>query len=432
MASEMLTDLKLPKMRTIRQQFDIAPAVTASTELDREWPRVKAALDLPSGSKIAIGVGSRGIANLSAVVRDIVGRLKELGYDPFVMPAMGSHGGATAEGQMGVLRHRGITEESVGAPVKATMDVTPMGEVNGIPLFLDRLASEADGIVLINRVKPHTNFIGPTESGIIKMMAIGLGNQAGAEHYHRLSVVRSQYEIISSAGKALLEKCPVLFGVCLLENQAHETARIKIALKDEVEQVESELLKTARAWLPTLPLDEMDFLIIDEMGKDISGEGIDPCVVGRDVCVYGAERPWPKITRIFVRDLTEGSEGSALGIAQADFTTRRLVEKIDFDVSLVNAITACCPESMKVPLTFESDRKAIATALKTLRPFDQEDIRIVHIKNTLELTNLMVSVGCLDSFKEGVNLVIGTEDTELSFDDSGNLVSNLFDQKPSS
>ncbi len=429
MGSEKMKDLTLPKMRMIRQKFTVSPAVDAAAELDREWPRVKAAMKLPAGCKIAIGVGSRGIANLSAVVRDVVARLKESGYDPFVIPAMGSHGGATAEGQMGVLRHRGITEESVGAPVKATMDVTPMGELNGIPLFLDRLACEADGIVLINRVKPHTNFIGPTESGIIKMMAIGLGNQAGAEHYHRLSVVRPQYEIISSAGKALLQKCPFLFGVCLLENQAHETARIRIALRDEVETVESELLKTARAWLPTLPLDEMDLLIIDEMGKDISGEGIDPCVVGRDVCVYGAERPWPKITRIFVRDLTEGSEGSALGIAQADFTTRRLVDKIDFDVSLVNAITACCPESMKVPLTFESDREAIATALKTLRPFDIKDIRIVHIKNTLELTKLMVSAGCIESFKEGVDFDIGSKDMDLLCDDSGKLISNLFDQK---
>ncbi len=429
MSSDTLKALPLPKMRMIRQQFEVAPAVKASTELDREWPRVKAALGLPSGSKIAIGVGSRGISNLSVVVRDIVSRLKVLGYKPFVTPAMGSHGGATAQGQLDVLRHRGITKESVGAPVEATMEVQPMGEANGIPLFLDRLAFEADGIVLINRVKPHTNFIGPTESGIIKMMAIGLGNQVGAEHYHRLSVVRSQYEIISSAGKALLEKCPVLFGVCLLENQAHQTARIKIALRDEVERVESELLRTARSWLPTLPLDEMDLLIVDEMGKDISGEGIDPCVVGRDVCVYGAERPWPKITRIFVRDLTAGSEGSALGIAQADFTTRRLVDKIDFDASLVNAVTACCPESVKIPLTFVTDREAIATALKTLRPFDQKDIRMVHIKNTLELTRLMVSVGCLESFKEGIDLHVGSKDMELEFDGSGNLISNLFDQK---
>ena len=219
------TGLKLPGMRRIQQRFESAPAADVLDEIDREWSRINSGLDLSPGSKIAIGVGSRGISKLSVVVQAVVARLKEAGYDPFVTPAMGSHGGATAQGQIDVLHHRGITEKSVGAPVKATMDVIPMGEVNGIPLFLDQLAHEADGIVLINRVKPHTNFIGSTESGIIKMMAIGLGNQVGAEHYHRLSVVRSQYEIISSAGKALLEKCPMLFGVCLLENQHHETAQ---------------------------------------------------------------------------------------------------------------------------------------------------------------------------------------------------------------
>ncbi len=429
MGSDTLTALKLPKMRMIRQKFDVSPAVDASAELDREWERVKGKMDLVPGSKIAIGVGSRGISNLALVVRDIAARLKEAGYQPFVTPAMGSHGGATAKGQIDVLKHRGITQESVGVQVKATMDVQPMGDINGIPLFLDRLAFEADGIVLINRIKPHTNFIGPTESGIIKMMAIGLGNQVGAEHYHRLSVVRSQYEIISSAGKALIRKCPVLFGVCLLENQAHETAHIKIALQDEVEQVESDLLKTARQWLPVLPMNEIDLLIIDEMGKDISGEGIDPCVVGRDVCAYGAVRPWPKITRIFVRDLTPGSEGSALGISQADFTTQRLVDKIDLPSTLVNAITACSPEAAKIPLAFETDREVIATALKTIRPYTMEDLRIVHIKNTLELTKLMISVGCSDSLKKGVELDIGSEDMALTFDDSGNLISGLYDQK---
>ena len=418
-------ELKLPKMRVVRQRFDSSPAVDVLAEIDREWSRIKGCLDLPPGSNVAMGVGSRGISNLTVVVRAVAARLKEAGYHPFVTPAMGSHGGATAEGQTEVLRLRGITEEDVGVPVRAIMDVTPMGEVNGIPLFLDRLAHEADGIVLINRVKPHTNFIGPTESGLIKMMAIGLGNQIGAEHYHRLSVVRSQYEIISSAGKALLEKSPVLFGVCLLENQAHETAQIKMALAHEIESFESELLKTARAWLPTLPVDEIDLLIIDEMGKDISGEGIDPCVVGRDVCAYGAERPWPKVTRIFVGDLTDGSEGSALGIGQADFTTKRLIDKMDFQVTLVNCLTACCPESGKIPLTFPTDRDAITAALKTLRPYNLEDIRIVHIKNTLELTTLMVSVGCLASLDKDRVGSTGEEDLDLEFDSRGGLVSRV-------
>ena len=206
MDSGTCPELKLPKMRMIRQRFDIPPAVDVLAEVDREWMGIKGHLVLPRGSSVAMAVGSRGIANLSTVVGAVATKLKEAGYKPFVTPAMGSHGGATAEGQIEVLAARGITEDSVGVPVRGAMDVVPMGEVDGIPLFLDRLAHEADGIVLINRIKPHTNFIGPTESGLIKIMAIGLGNQVGAEHYHRLSVVRSQYEIISTAGKELLKK----------------------------------------------------------------------------------------------------------------------------------------------------------------------------------------------------------------------------------
>ena len=421
------TELRLPKMRMVRQRFDIPPAVDVLAEVDREWMGIKDHLDLAPGSSVAMAVGSRGVSNLAAVVRAVAGKLKEAGYNPFVTPAMGSHGGATIEGQMEVLAARGITEESVGAPVRATMEVEPMGEVDGIPLFLDRLAHGADGIVLMNRIKPHTNFIGPTESGLIKMMAIGLGNQAGAEHYHRLAVVRPQYEIISTAGKELLKKSRVLFGVGMVENQDHETAKVAMPLSRDIEAVETELLKMARACLPTLPLKEIDFLIIDKMGKDISGEGIDPNVVGRDVIAYGVERPWPKITRIFVRDLTEGSEGSAVGLSQADFTTQRLVDKIDFASTIINCVTACGPEAGMVPLTFPNDREAIALALKTLRPCGVEEICLVHIKNTMELTTMMVSVGCLPSLDKDRVESIGEEDLDLEFDSRGDLLSKVSD-----
>lgn len=300
-----------------------------------------------------------------------------------------------------------------------------MGTVDGIPLFLNRLAHKANGIVLINRIKPHTNFIGPTESGLIKMMAIGLGNQIGAEYYHRLSTVRSQYEIISTAGKELLKKSNVLFGVCLVENQEHETAKIVLVKSHDIEHAEIELLKLARKCLPTLPLKKIDLLIIDEMGKDISGEGIDPCVVGRDICAYGAKRSWPKITRIFVRDLTEGSEGSAVGMSQADFTTQRFVNKIDFPKTFMNCLTACAPEAGMVPLTFPNDREVIKHALKTVRPFSLEDLRLVHIKNTLELTSMMVSLGCLATLDKNRLESIGLQELEMVFDKSGNLISHL-------
>lgn len=413
--------LGLPKMRFVQQSADIPPAIDVIADIDQELAKIKDRLPVKAGARVAVGVGSRGIANLDLTVKEVVRRLKEVGLKPFITPAMGSHGGATAEGQADVLRVRGITEESVGAPVNATMDVVSMGEVDGIPLFLDRLAQEADGIVLINRIKPHTNFIGPTESGIIKMMAIGLGNQVGAEHYHRLSVVRSQYEIISKAGKALIQKTPFLFGVGLFENQRHETAAVKIALQSDVEAMETELMTRARECLPTLPLDEIDLLIIDEMGKEISGEGIDPNVVGRDVILYGAKRPLPKITRIFVRDLTDASEGSAVGIAQADFTTQRLVDKIDFHATAINCLTACAPEACKIPLAYPNDRDAIKASLMTLRPVDIKDMRIVHIKNTMSLMRMLVSTACLPDLKDKPGVVVESEELDWEFDSEGNL-----------
>jgi hypothetical protein len=421
MAFKDVGHIQLPEMRLIRQRFEVPEAIDAVHQVEREWERIKHRINLAQGGRVAVGVGSRGIANLTAVVRAVVTLLKDAGSIPFVTPAMGSHGGATAEGQIEVLRLRGITEASVGAPVLATMEVVPMGEVKGIPLFIDRLAREAGSIVLINRVKPHTNFIGATESGLIKMIAIGMGNQKGAEHYHRLSVIRDQYEIISTAGKALLESCHVLFGVGLVENQEHQTCMLRMAEASKIEAMEKELLKKARSLLPLIPLDDIDLLIVDEMGKDISGEGIDPNVVGRDVCAYGAERPLPRITRIFVRDLTPGSEGSALGIGQADFTTQRLVDKMDFQVTAINCLTSCCPESGKIPLTYQTDREAIAAALVTLRPYTLEDLRMVHIKNTLELSQLAVSKGCLKDLHEKDGVEIGDQILEFRFDKAGNL-----------
>ena len=375
--------LELPPMRMIRQLFKVPPKVDVTAEIDNEWNRIKDSLKSPDRKDLAVGVGSRGIANLAKAVRAVVTKIREAGFDPFIIPAMGSHGSATPEGQIAILSARGITEASVGAPVKATMDVVPMGEINDIPVFLDKLAHAAAGLVLVNRIKPHTDFGGPTESGLIKMMAIGLGNQIGAQHYHRLSVVRDMYEIISTAGKALLKKSNFLFGVGLVENQEHETAIFKIALPDELETMEMALLKKAAEYMPKLPLKEIDLLIIDQMGKDISGAGIDPVVTGRYLCAHMTPKPGPKISRIFVRDLTDASEGSALGIGQADVTTRRLIDKIDFEATAINCLTSCGPEDAKIPLAFKSDREALAAVLMTLRPYSMEDLRIVHIKTPL-------------------------------------------------
>jgi len=414
-------NFELPAMRMVRQRYDLPPAVDVSTEIEREFNRIRGELYLLRGASVAVGVGSRGIANLVGIVRAVVKKLKDAEAEPFITPAMGSHGGATAEGQIEVLKTRGITEDTVGAPIKATMEVINLGEIDGIPLFMDRLAYEADGIVLINRVKTHTEFSGPTESGLIKMLGIGLGNHTGAEHYHRAAITHGFYKIISTAGRALLSRLNVLFGVALVENQTHQTAILKFLRADEIEPAEQKLLEKAREYLPKIPVDEIDLLIIDEMGKDISGAGIDPKIIGRATCSWADTEPWPRISRIFVRDLTAASEGYASGLGLVDFTTERLVKKINMQATAINALTSSCPEEAKIPMHFKTDREAIAAALMTIRPYTLEDLRIVHIKNSLELTNLMVSEGCLPDLSKNKNADIGSENLSLKFDQNGNL-----------
>ena len=418
-------DFKLPAMRLVRQRYELPPEVDVALEVEREFNRIKGELDLVPGSSVAVGVGSRGIANLAKIVREVVKKLKATGAEPFVTPAMGSHGGATAEGQIEVLKTRGINEETVGAPIKATMEVINLGEIDGIPLFIDRLAHEADGIVLINRIKPHTEFSGPTESGLIKMLGIGLGNHTGAEHYHRAAITRGFYEIISTAGRALLNRLNVFFGVALVENQEHQTAILRLLRADEIESVERKLLEKAREYLPKIPVAEIDLLIIDEMGKDISGAGIDPKIVGRAICSWADTEPWPRISRIFVRDLTAATEGHASGLGMVDFTTERLVKKINMQATAINALISSCPEEAKIPMHFKTDREAIAAALMTIRPNTLNDLRIVHIKNTLELSSLMVSEGCLPGLTKIENTDIGSEILSIEFDNNDNLISIL-------
>jgi hypothetical protein len=396
-----------------------------AAEIEREFNNIKAELEFPHGQSVAVGVGSRGIANLAGIARQVVKKLKDAGAKPFVTPAMGSHGGATAEGQIEVLKTKGITEDTVGAPIKATMEVISLGDIDGIPLFIDRLAYEADSIVLINRIKPHTEFSGPTESGLIKMLGIGLGNHTGAEHYHRAAITRGFYEIISTAGSALLNRLNVLFGVAVVENQEHQTAILRLIRAEEIESVERKLLVKAREYMPKIPLKEIDLLIIDEMGKDISGAGIDPKIIGRAICSWADTEPWPRISRIFVRDLTAATKGHASGLGMVDFTTERLVKKINMQATAINALASSCPEEAKIPMNFRTDREAIAAALMTIRPHTLQDLRIVHIKNSLDLTSLMVSEGCLPDLAENKNVDISSEVLSMEFDRKGDLISLL-------
>jgi len=416
--------MELPAMYEVRQRFDLLPAADAAAELDASWAGGAGRLaELEPGASVAVAVGSRGIADIAPVVREVVARLKAAGLAPFIVPAMGSHGGATAHGQTEVLAARGVTEASVGAPIRATMDVVSLGEADGIPLFLDRFAAEAAGVVLINRVKPHTDFVGPIESGLMKQLVIGLGKQTGADHYHRLGVVRGLEDTIPTAARALLKKVNVLFGVALVENEEHRTAALGVVPPADIEQVERELLALARQHLPGLPLDDIDLLIVDEMGKDISGNGLDPNVVGKAAAAYSVPRPRPRVSRIFVRDLTVDTHGNAAGLGVTDAITTRLFGKIDAAATAMNAFTSCSPEDAKTPAVFACDRDAILSLLTTVRPASAADLRLVHIRNTLDLARLRVSAGCLERLPAPPDVTIDPTPRELVFDARGDLVS---------
>lgn len=420
-----LGDFELPPFRMVEQLLEIPPAIDTTTRLGKEWRRLREAVRLTPGDEIAIAVGSRGIDRLSEIVGGVIGRLREAGCRPFVVPAMGSHGGACAEGQLAVLASRGITEEGVGAPIRASMEVVQVGEADGVPLFVDRLAQAAPGIVLINRIKPHTDFAGPAGSGLLKMLCIGLGNQVGAELYHGAALVQDLGELVTHCGHQLLSALPVIFGVAVIENQEHRICDLRLIPARQIEVVETLLQAEARTLLPGLPLDDIDLLIVDEMGKDISGAGLDPNVVGRAIGSWSVRRAAPRIARIFVRALTAASHGNACGLGFVDVATPRLIEDIDIEATAINAVTSCVPEDARLPLTLPTERDAIAAALATIRPHSLEDLRIVQITNTSEVTRLLVSQGCLPALEGNRAIRIGARSVSLEFDSQGNLLSPL-------
>ena len=415
-------DFAYPDMFQMRQHPDIPAAVDVSETLAAEWEKYSHSLAVQPGDRIAVGIGSRDISDLVLIIKTVVTWLKQIGADPFITSAMGSHGGATVQGQTEILAKKGITASQMGVPVRVTMDVVPMGEADGIPLYMDRLAHEADGIVLINRVKPHTDFTGPIESGVIKMLSIGLGNQKGADLYHRAAVGRGFSPVLLAVGRHLLQTTRFLFGVAVVENQDKAICDIRLGTAQNMERIETRLLKKAYQGLPGIPLETIDLLIVDEMGKDISGTGMDPNVVGgKGVCVWSDDRPLPDITRIFVRDLTPASKGNAMGLGMVHVTTRKLVDKIDMQATAVNAVTACCPEDCKIPLTLATEKEAVAAALLTIRPYTIEDLRVVHIKNTRDISRMLVSKGCLPGLEKMQGISIISDASAMTFDKTGNL-----------
>lgn len=423
---EECAKMRYPAMIRIRKNFNTHSIEDPAQAVRSEIAKIKPHEIIAPGKSVAITVGSRGIANLATVLAELISELKKIGAKPFLVPAMGSHGGATAEGQKKIIEHYGITEDTMGVPIKSSMEVVEIGTTSdGVPVLLDQNASRADHIVVVNRVKPHTDFKGPIESGLMKIMAIGLGKQKAADHYHNVFMRLGHSHVLTSVAREIMKKCPVAFGLALVENQKDETEIIQAILPEKIEETERDLLVKAKDFLPRIPFDPIDLLIVDEMGKDISGTGMDQNVIARSVIPYHQVPTTPKITRIFVRDLSAGSEGNATAIGNADYTTQRLVDKIDRQATYMNANTSSCPEAVRIPPYYDSDREVIETALNTIGDIEPHNARIVHIRNTLKLEEILISETMLAEAEQMDNIHIISAAAPMNFDAQGNLISDF-------
>ena len=336
---------------------------------------------------------------------------------------MGSHGGATAEGQRHILQALGITEESVACPIFSQMDVVELGHTaEGIPVYIDKVAAAADGIVVVNRVKPHTEYKGEVESGLMKMLTIGLGKHKGGYTAHSYAVQLGYQTAITSVARMIIEKAPILFGLAVVENAYDETAIVSAVEPAMFERTDRTLLVAAKDFLPRLPFKKLDVLVVNEMGKEISGTGIDTNIIGRVMFVGGPEPEWPKITRIVVLDLTDKTCGSAIGVGLADFVTRRLVDKIDYQATYVNCFTAMTPEKGRIPVVGETDKEAIEWAFQTIGAVAPEDARVVKTVNTLHLDRLFISSALVKELQQESEWVISARSQPLSFNDAGELL----------
>ncbi len=417
--------MPLPKMAKVRQVFDQPEIKDIPAKIREELERKRLKDRVKPGQRIAVTAGSRGVSNIPVIFKTIVAELKAVEAEPFLVPAMGSHGGATPEGQIQVLHSLGVTEESVGAPIEASMEVEAVGSLpDGIEIYLSRIALEADGIFVVGRVKPHTDFKGEIESGLLKMMAIGLGNQKGAEmiHWHRYD---GYHRILPEAGRLIAEKTNVVMGLALLENAHHKTAEIHALYPEEFYEKEKHLLETAKDLLPRLPFKDIDVLVVEELGKNISGVGMDTNVTGRFWMPGEHDSRAPSVKKLAVLDLTEETHGNAIGIGLADVTTRRAYEKIDYHQTYVNCLTQGSGETGKIPPFLPNDRDAIATAIRISGPIQPETARVIRIKNTQELEALYISEALVDDLRTSPELqkrlVLVEEPREIQFDVMGYL-----------
>ena len=408
-----------------RQNFPERRLDDVGAETRRQLEQSGFAARLRPNARVAIGVGSRGIANIARIAQSVVQYWRAHGMSPFIFPAMGSHGAATPEGQADVLAHFGITAESMGCPVISRADVVSLGRTDdGIEVFMDAAAHAADAVMVVARVKWHTTFDGRIESGLMKMMAIGLGKFAGAQKYHTHAQRLGLERVIVTAGRRVLQSGKMIGGLAIVEDARHNTATIDAVPADCLEEREAEHLALAKSWMPRLPCD-LDVLIVDEMGKNISGTGMDAKVVNRGpACEYN---PWPglpSIGRIFVRDLDPRTYGNAMGIGIADVTTDRLVAQIDWEPTRVNALSSGIPSRIRVPAHFATDRECLQWVAATAGRLIPAEVTYGWIRNTLEIDRFAISSNLRGALPPGVEI---EGEIDVMWDARGDLVSPFLD-----
>ena len=416
----ILERVPLPAVVPVRQELAASPIGDLTASMHAALARGGLADMVRPGQRVAVAVGSRGIANLARLVRLLVAELRRLGTQPFVIPAMGSHGGATADGQRQVLAHLGVTEDGVGAPVRATMDVVGLGEAApGLAAWCDKFALEADATLILNRVKPHSSFRGRYESGLLKLAAIGLGKQQGAETCHTLGFGRLA-ERVAAVGQAVLARANVAGGLAVVENALHQTHHLELVPAAAIPEREPQLLALAWELYPELPFDELDVLVIGRIGKDISGTGFDPNVVGRYSTEYASGGP--AIGRIAVLDATPRTGGNVNGIGIVDVTTRRLFDKLSFAETYPNALTSTATQTVKIPMVMANDRQAIRAAIRTSTLPDPAAVRLAWVRDTLSLDRLLVSANLAATVDARPGVTVTGAPRPLRFDAAGALL----------
>jgi hypothetical protein len=410
--------LSLPKIYKVEQHFKGPEVSDIPAKISEEISSLNLSQKIKPGQTVAITAGSRGIRHIDEIIKSVVDEMKALGAKPFIIPAMGSHGGGTAEGQREVLSNYNITEETMGCEIRSSMETVVIGKTSlGTDVFLDKYASEADHIAVVNRVKPHTKLIGEIESGLMKMCLIGLGKREGARTYHRAIDHYNWMDIVNSVADTVIHNAPITFGIAILQNAYENIGILKGVKPENFYTEEKELLKMARDLMGKLPFQNVDLMVVDEMGKDISGTGMDTNITGRK------DDSTMQVVRVFVRDLTEATHGNAQGIGLADFTTRHLVDQIDYNALYINSQTAYRTDSCKIPMYFNTDSDVLKVATDMAGIDDPAQYKLVWIKNTLELEEIYVSEVYLKDLKQNSDVEICGGPYEIQIDQQGNMIS---------